>query len=222
MIAVDDAPATSDADPAHGFPPPRLDERADRSLRRRISDRLHIDEYHLTVLAAPPIPSGGGSHVDSGRLGVHNPMGVRWTVVDGRRPRGDLERQAGAALPTDGVVGPSNLRPNRIRWRLTREAPDHTQVVDLAVNLWWEFGAAADGVLFVPRCWVDVPIGEFAPGFDVQLVVHAMSPRIVGTNAVLPIRLDGTITDAVGIETFDWRLAVRGDGSTTAWTSNAR
>lgn len=194
--------------------------------RRRISHRLHIDEYVLTVLRPHDSDPVDTDRRDD-RHGtvaprLHNPYDRRWKVIDGRGPHPDLARHRAAGLPTDAEIQPTDLRPNRIRWRLARRPTSGQPAVDIAVNLHWQFGALHRGVAFVHRAWVDVPVCSLGEHVAIDLLVEFLPPRVVGSTAVLPVRLDGAVANPGGIEAFDWRLALRGDGSTTAWTSSAR
>ena len=148
-----------------------------------------------------------------------------WPIVIDNRSVVGLWASAVPAM--SGALEENGLRPNRVHWRILRTSQYGTTMIDATVRLRWTFGAQhAQRGAYIPRLWIDVPRCEVGWGVRLQLTALVLRGRNVGSEhdpvAGLPVAVAGSITTPLGNETIDWRLAIRGDGSTTRWWSSAR
>ena len=200
--------------------------RRHRELCYHLTDHSNVDEYTVAIARAPDAPATPAVAVD-----IVNSGTSIWPIVIDSQPVERLESTWASATPAVsgdlGDVTDIGVRPNKVQWRVHHVSQYGTPMVDAAVRLCWNFGARLHGCgAYIPRMWVDVPHCAVAWGVRLQLTAHVLLGRNVGSDrhpvAGLPVGVVGSITTPLGVEPIDWRVAIRGDGSTTRWWSSER
>lgn len=198
--------------------------RRHRDLCYILTDHSNVDEYAVAITRPPALTTRRSAPP----VDIVNRGATTWPVVVDNRPVEGL--WAGAVPATADAhagIDESELRPNRVQWRIHRTSQYGTTMIDAAVRLRWTFGARHRGSgAYIPRLWIDVPFCHVGWGVRLRLTAHVLRARNVGSDidpvAGIPVAVSGSITTPLGDESIDWRIAIRGDGSTTRWWSGGR
>ncbi len=150
-----------------------------------------------------------------------NIASTAWHVVESNKPSASLAVEHCNAVPA-GMSDPvSSLTaaqgPNRLVWRLTRQNYLDWDVVDIAFDLRWEFGARhKGGGAYIPNCYLYVPHCNVLWGQTVNIQIHVHNPSNAGTEtapvARLPLTISGSVSNMLQSETVQWDFVLFGDG----------
>ncbi|RZU51567.1 hypothetical protein EV385_3397 [Krasilnikovia cinnamomea] len=153
---------------------------------------------------------------------VANVASAAWHVIESGKPSASLASNTCNAVPA-GVADPiSSLTgaqgPNRLTWRLQMENAFGVEVVDIAFDLRWEYGARHHGGgAFIPNCYLYVPRCSVLWGFDVDVQIHVHNPSNAGTEtapiARLPLTVSGSVSSLVNSHSLQWDFQLFGDGN---------
>lgn len=199
--------------------------RRHRDLCYILTDRSNVDEYTVAITRTSSADAGS---TPAPPVDIVNRGAAVWPVIIDNRPVEGLWANAVPAMAdVRGGLDESGLRPNRVQWHIQRTSQYGTTMIDAAVGLLWTYGARHQGSgAYIPRLWIDVPFCEVGWGVRLKLTAHALRGRNVGSDdepiAGVPVAVSGSITTPLGDESLDWRMAIRGDGSTTRWWSGGR
>jgi hypothetical protein len=152
---------------------------------------------------------------------VTNVASTAWHVVEANKPSASLVSNTCNAVPqgVDPLTGLTGAQgPNRIVWRLSMENAFTVDVVDIAFDLRWEYGARnAGGGAFIPNCYLYVPRCSVQWGFEVNVQIHAHAPTNVGTEtapiARLPLTVIGSVNSLVNTQSVQWDFELYGNGA---------
>ncbi len=144
-----------------------------------------------------------------------------WQVIESGKPSASLASQHCNAVPagiTDPVSALTDAQgPNRLTWRLKMENAFTVDVVDIAFDLRWEFGARYHGGgAFIPNCYLYVPQCSVLWGFDVNIGIHVHNPSNAGTESApvarLPLTVSGSVSSLVNSHSVQWDFVLFGNG----------
>jgi hypothetical protein len=144
-----------------------------------------------------------------------------WKVIEDGKPSASLASQhcnavpAGISDPVSSLTGAQG--PNRIVWQMSMVNAFTVEVVDVAFDLRWEFGARyRGGGAFIPNCYLYVPRCTVLWGFDVDIQIHVHNPTNAGSEtapvARLPLTVSGSVSSLVKSHSVQWDFVVYGDG----------
>lgn len=208
--------------------------RRHRDLCYVLTDRSDVDEFAVAIIRSER--SATDAEASDRSVDIVNRGATSWPVIVDNVPVETLDSSWANAVPATlghharpGETGldESGLRPNRVQWRVHRTSQYGTTMVDASVGLRWTFGTRHEGRgAYISRTWIEVPKCHVAWGVQLQLAAQVLHVRNVGSDhdpvAGIPVGIVGSITTPLGSESLDWRLAIRGDGSTTRWSSGRR
>ena len=152
---------------------------------------------------------------------VANVASAAWHVIESNKPSASLATSTCNAVPagiTDPVSALTDAQgPNRVTWRLQMENAFTVDVVDIAFDLRWEFGARyRGGGAFIPNCYLYVPHCSVLWGFDVDVQIHVHNPTNAGTESApiarLPLTVSGSVSSLVNTHSIQWDFVLLGDG----------
>jgi hypothetical protein len=153
--------------------------------------------------------------------GVLNVASAVWHVIESSKPSASLASNTCNAVPT-GIGDPMHSLthtqgPNSVPWSLVARN-SFGDVVDIAFDLRWDFGARHDGRgAYIPNCYLYVPRCSVGWGFDVDVRIHVHPPTNVGTErapvARLPLTIGGAVSTMVAVRPVQWDFVLFGDGS---------
>jgi hypothetical protein len=144
-----------------------------------------------------------------------------WRIIEDGKPSASLASQHCTAVPegdTDPVTHLTGAQgPNRITWRLKKENLYGIDVVDIAFDLRWEYGARyRGGGAYIPNCYLYVPQCDVLWGFDVNIQIHVHNPSNAGTEtapiARLPLTISGAVSSPVNTNSVQWDFVLYGNG----------
>ncbi|MDT4994225.1 MAG: hypothetical protein QOH97_4117 [Actinoplanes sp.] len=144
-----------------------------------------------------------------------------WHVIESNKPSHSLASNtcnavpAGVSDPVNGLTGAQG--PNSVTWALRSENAFSVDVVDIAFDLRWEFGARYHGGgAFIPNCYLYVPRCSVLWGFEVDVQLHVHNPTNAGTESApiarLPLTITGTVNSLIKSESVQWDFALFGNG----------
>jgi hypothetical protein len=145
-----------------------------------------------------------------------------WHVIEANKPSSSLASNVCNAVP-DGVTDPmtelTDARgPNSFVWRMKMENAFSMDVVDISLDLRWDYGARLDsGGAYIPICYLYVPWCNVLWGVTVDVSLYVHQPTNAGTAtapmARLPLTVSGTISTLVSVQSYQWDFELFGDGS---------
>jgi hypothetical protein len=153
--------------------------------------------------------------------GVSNIASAAWHVIESNKPSASLASNTCNAVPAD-LHDFSALTdaqgPNSVTWRLTMENAFTVDVVDIAFDLRWEYGARHHGGgAFIPNCYLYVPKCQVLWGFEVDVQLHVHNPSNAGSEAApiarLPLTISGSVSSLVNTHSLQWDFVLFGNGS---------
>jgi hypothetical protein len=151
---------------------------------------------------------------------VSNIASAAWHVIESNKPSQSLATNTCNAVPT-GIHDLNGLTdaqgPNSVTWSLVMENAFTVDVVDIAFDLRWEYGARhKGGGAFIPNCYLYVPKCSVLWGFDVDVQLHVHNPTNAGTDtapiARLPLTISGSVSSLVKTESVQWDFVLFGNG----------
>ncbi len=151
---------------------------------------------------------------------LSNIASTAWHVIESNKPSSSLASNTCNAVPAD-LHDFSALTdaqgPNSVTWRLTMENAFTIDVVDIAFDLRWEYGARyKGGGAFIPNCYLYVPKCHVLWGFDVDVQLHVHNPSNAGTESApiarLPLTISGSVSSLVNTHSVQWDFVLFGNG----------
>jgi hypothetical protein len=152
---------------------------------------------------------------------LSNVASAAWHVIESNKPSSSLASNTCNAVPAalrdfSALTGAQG--PNSVTWRLTMENAFSIDVVDIAFDLRWEYGARyKGGGAFIPNCYLYVPKCEVLWGFDVNVQLHVHNPSNAGSEtapmARLPLTISGSVSSLVNTHSLQWDFVLFGNGS---------
>ena len=151
---------------------------------------------------------------------VANIASAAWHVIESNKPSQSLATNTCNAVPAgihdlSGLTGAQG--PNSVTWGLTIENGFTIDVVDIAFDLRWEYGARHNGGgAFIPNCYLYVPKCSVLWGYNVDVQLHVHNPSNAGSESApmarLPLTISGSVSSLLKTESLQWDFVLFGNG----------